>query len=281
MIKPMPAYFVVRIPRDKQKERKDKIGSIYLHPNYVYMTRNMQCGEIVSIGRDAQQIFPEAQVGQTLLFHHFVEGFNNDFLVDTDDDYGYFVVTACSHNGQNNQAYGVWTGKEIIPNQDYIFLSPVPPPEVPTTGQHLNHNLATSEGGIVVFQDWKDSKGSKMAKMAELKKEIEHLCKSKMTDQIKKVIEMKEAEAAAIRKEVFKQRFELYIVEAINPLFNMEVAKIFGTWVLVGEKVYMLNIACETIVEFNKKEFIVAKTQHMGMPLKWIQKQDTLKQFVS
>lgn len=275
MVKPMPPYFLVSIPKKDQKERKEKIGSIYLHPTYIFLTRNMQCGEIVAIGSQAAELLPDASVGDTLLFHHFVESLEKCQCVDSDDNFNYYVVTACYHNGQNNQTYGIWNGKNIIPHPDYIFLACETEDNATALDEFLHKKTAVNENGILQFNDWKITREDITRKMEKIKNEIESLAKTKMREDVAREINRKESEMNELSKLMHKKRYQLYSIFAINPSFNLAIANIYGCWLASGSKVYMLNIACETKIEFDRKEYIVAKSQHFGVPHSWVQRKFT------
>lgn len=247
------------------------IGSIYLHPNFVYMTRGMQCGQIVAIGEIAGQTLPEARIGDTLLIHHFVESTEKQFCIYSDQYFHYYVVTCMSHNGQNNQTYAIYNGSKIIPHPDYIFLDCKQPQESNLNpDEYLAQQLKAQASGIFTFKEWTIDREGITKKIQSIKSQIDQLTKSRMTPEIKEVIEGYEAEMNRLSKMMTKQRFELYTVIAGSPRFFDIVREQYDTPVGNGDKIYMLNIACETKMEFNKREFIVAKTQHFGAPYNWV-----------
>lgn len=273
MIKPMPPYFLVRVPRQEQINRKNKIGSIFLHPGFVYLTRGMQCGEIVSIGAKAHDMLPEAQIGHMLLFHHFVEAPDKCQCVAVDPHYFYYVVTAMSHNGQQNQTYGVWDGAKIIPHYDYLFLAvPAPPNSSIPLEQQVDANLQKNQSGLFLFKEWSINREELRLRMEELKKQIESLSKSlsnpnrnpHMNDQVMRQMKILEEEMNEISRKLYAKKYQRFTLVAAHPDFIDYVYECFGTVLTPGNKLYMLNIACETKMEFNGQEYIVAKSQHFG-----------------
>lgn len=272
----MPAYFLISIPRKEQHERRSRIGSIFLHPNFVYMTRGMQCGKIESIGSIAAEVMPEARLGDTLLVHHFVESYEKSFCVAADPDFYYYVVTCMSHNGQNNQTYAVFDGKRILPHPDYIFLETKKSAITPAgVDEYLDTQLQKKESGLLTFKNWTIDKEELVKQMSEIKAQIDSLTKPgmRMTDQVAKVIKEKEAEMDAISKMLNKKRYDLYQIAEISPTFKAQVEEEFHCDIWPGDWIYMLNIACETKMEFNGTEYIVAKTQHFGAPQIWVKRQ--------
>jgi co-chaperonin GroES (HSP10) len=275
MVKPMPAFFLISIPRIQQTERKSKIGNLYLHPNFVYMTRGMQCGKIVSIGSKAAASMPQAKIGDTLLVHHFVESSEKQNCVASDDLYNYYVVTCMSHNGQNNQTYAVFDGKDIIPHPDYIFLECTKAaPRSETPEDYLDNNLKKTSSGLFLFKQWTIDREGIVERIKELKEQIGSLTKPgmNMTADVAKAVKQREEEMDRLSAQLNKKRIERFIVAAINPDFSDDILQQWDCRVSAGDMVYMLNIACETKMEFNGKEYIVAKSMHFSAPASWVHK---------
>lgn len=273
MVKPMPAFFLISILRKEQTERRSKIGSIYLHPNFVYMTRGMQCGRIVAIGRKAADSMPNAKIGDTLLVHHFVESSEKQNCVASDGLYNYYVVTCMSHNGQNNQTYAVFDGKNIIPHPDYIFLECPPPATSAQNPQdYIDNNLQKSQTGLFLFKQWTVDREGIVERIKELKEQIGSLTKPgmRMTPEVAKAVKQREEEMDRLSSQLNKKRMELFTVAAINPDFADDIFQQWQCRVGAGDQVYMLNIACETKMEFAGKEYIVAKSMHFSAPAAWI-----------
>lgn len=295
MVKPMPAFFLVRIPRDLQVERQTKKGNMYLHPNYVYMTRGMQWGEIVDIGKLAHKQLPEAEPGQILLFHHFVESNEKQNGVYQDNKFNYYVVTAMYHNGQNNQTYGVYDGQRIIANYEYLFLDCEQPASSSLPmDQYLDQQLQKHPSGLFLFKDWRIDRDELRLRMEKLRGEIESLSKSKQSGStarnmwmmntpgaiakqvremaVDKAIREKEAEMDEISRVLNERKYELFSLVSANSHFLEQAGEVFGDPIAPGDLVYMLNIACETKIEFNGTEYIVAKSMHFAFPQAWVKK---------
>lgn len=274
----MPAYFLIRIPKNRQKERLEKMGNLYLHPNYVYLTRGMQYGQIVAIGEKAQMQLQEANCGDILLFHHFVESHEKSQCVDSDEIYNYYVVTALSHNGQNNQTYGIWQNDTIIPHPEYLFLEAEKPLDlIQTPDEYIEKALKATESGIFLFKEWRIDRAALTSQMEEIKAQIESLSKTKMTAPVIKAIEEKEAEMNRISKIINSKKYQLYNLVAAHSSFTDEVEACFNTTLLPGHPIYMLDIACQTKMEFNNTEYIVAKSVHFGIPQAWTKQFNTIQ----
>lgn len=266
MITPAKYYFLIRIRREEESQRKEKIGNIILAPSQVFMTRNTQCGEIVAIGELAQKHFPEARIGHTLLVHHFVQGQNEtdareDHLVDQDGEYNYYVVSAYSFHRKNNETYAVWDGEKIIPNKDYIFLEPEMVVDPKSPDEYIEAALKKTDSGLLVFENWKDSRETQTEKIKSLKTEIDALCKSGThKPHVQKAIEQKEAEIKTLSANLNKRCYEPYTIAAFNPSlredFKMEICK--------GDEIWMSNISTQTEIEFNGSRYRVAKIDYIG-----------------
>lgn len=267
--RPHSPYFLIKISRKDKEKAKEKVGSIFVAPSQTFMQYNLQCGEIVDIGDGAAKYFPQAKIGHTLIIHHFCEA-NSDteateeHLVHWDDEYNYYVVTAYEYNGKNVEAYGVWDGEKIIPNKDYVFLKTIvpvhkdlPPDEI------INQQLKVSKHGLLVFENWTDSRESKEAKMAEVKNEVESLSKSGTNKRhIQQGIAEKEMDMNKMSAEINKQKYLPYTVAYAN--IDLRI----GRRVAEGDTLYMLNIACSTEIKFNNVNYIVTKTKFIGCLLR-------------
>lgn len=286
LYRPMPQYFFIKISKELQKERREKIGSLYLSPTHVYMTRECQAGEIIDIGEGAAQYFPQAKIGDILIIHHFVSGKTDPkkgafYLIDEDKDYNYYAVTGFSIPGEKNLCYGVWNGKDLIPNQDYIFLEIDKPEagveiEIDVQGRKvsLGNQFSVSKSGIIIPHERKQTREELTDKMKKNVERIKQLSNNqqRMTREVVEEIGKLESENNSISKEINAKRYEFFKILAINPEFNEEIDQMEGCEVFVGEQVAMLNIACLTTIEFDKKEFIVAETKYYGGAKKWFKK---------
>lgn len=229
-MKAISPNFIVRVPKDEQSKRREMDNGLYLHPNFVWMTRNMQCGEIVDISDEAKKEMPEAEKGDLLLLHHFVErsystkGDNKKFLIHEDDEYNYYNVCSKEWNGNNNQCYGVSKNGSIVPHQQYIFLEP---------------EIEDKEG-------WHQSKDEVYAKLETIKQNILNLAKNGMTDEKAREITKLEKQQLELNLSLQKKEYLPYKVATSN------------------EVVWVLNIAAQTKISFLDKEYIVAERKYVG-----------------
>jgi hypothetical protein len=269
-MKPQKAYFLVRVSRKAQKERKEKLESgIYLAPNYVFMTRCMQQGEIISIGEWAHREFPEARVGDTLIMHHFVEGRDSDFLVDSDEKYNYYLCCSLYYNGERPYSYGIYDGEKIIPHKEFIFLEAKDPPkERLPMEEMINAATKRAKRGLVLFREWTDSREEIEARMKKLEDENVQLggnLGNRRIDPEKKKdviahIKSNEQEIKKMSQQLNRHCYEPYLVAAANPVLD----EWFDTRVRPGDIMYCMNFMCKMVVEFQKKEYIIADKEAIG-----------------
>lgn len=263
--RPASPYFLVKISRKEQQNKKQKIGSIIIPETQRFMMYNAQAGEIVEIGHRAHEYFPEAKIGDVLLCHHFVESENEsesrlDHLVHQDEDYNYYVVAAFDYGRKGNETYGVWDGEKIIPNKDYIFLE-VPIKDDPKSpDEYINSALSKSSGGLLVFSNWSESRETKAEKMQRLKREIQELSKSgAQKPHIAEGIKVKEAELERLSLDINNKSYQKYTVAAFNPELTESLPEIE-----IGASIYILNIAAQTEIDFMGNKYIVTKANYIG-----------------
>lgn len=274
----MPPYFLVKIPKEAQRQRMEKIGILYYPPEYLYMKRGMQCGEIVLIGEDAKKFFPEAKVGDILICHHFIEGKSAGlrekfFLVHEDDDWGYYCVTAFCYNGDRNNTFGLYDGERIIPSRDYVFfeIDETPTSDFPEfmlkqEGMPLIITNMAFEGAgsdLVTPKARKKTRHEMIEKMEKNKAEIQKKARwiPITPEKVIPMIKQLEAENLSISKEINRFAYEPHILHS----FNDQLLKTVHPKLKKGDSVYVLNIATYMQVEFMGKEYIVSESKYVCM----------------
>lgn len=238
-MRPISPYIVIKVPKKDEIEMREKIGEIYIHPTFVWMTRNTQNGIIVNVSPEAKRIFPEAKEGHILLTHHFVQGSmleserTKRFLIHEDEEFNYYNVIAKECNGQNNQSYAIWDGINITPHKDYVFFEKEMPYQ--------------SEDNYMDAESITD-------KLSAIKAEIMSLTKTGLTQQVIQAIQSKESEQMRLSQNMHKKEYLQYKVAFSNPSQN----------ITQGSIVYALNIACNTEILFNGIEYRVVETRYIG-----------------
>lgn len=255
-LQPPPAYFLIKVNSTDQHTLRQKSGKWFNHPDHTFMQFEQQWGEIVSIGSIAHKVLPEANIGDTLIFHHFItgnestdEGETNFYLMD-EGGYRFYIVPATYifSTGDKNLVYGVWNGSEIIPHKDYIFLEP----EI-----ELSDTASVSETGLLTLDGWKESREAIGDKLKYMKRQVAELTKSNITDELTQGIEQKEREMNAISKRINQKEYCTFDVAHINHETKKQFLNEFT-------KVGMLNMGCHTKVFFQDKEYIVAQTTYLS-----------------
>lgn len=262
---PMPSYIMIKIERALQEKKKNKLGSIIIPETQRFLMYNMQGGEIVAIGSKAKEYFPELEIGHTLLCHHFVEdegeqSAREDHLIRQDETYNYYVVTCFDFHRKSNETYGIWDGEKIIPNKDYIFLELPTKQEPNTPDEYINSALKQTQGGILTFTNWTESRETKAEKMQRLKTEIQELSKSgAQKPHIAQGIKVKEQELEQLSLDINNKSYQQYTVAAFNPDLKNNFPHLE-----VGNSIYVLNIAAQTEIDFMGKKYIVTKINYIG-----------------
>lgn len=243
-------FFIIKIEKEIQKDTREKDGYFYTHSDHVFMQREVQHGEIVSIGEDAKELFPEAKEGHTLIFHHFVTGEDGEeskCLIYSDERYNYYSVTVKSHKGEKNLSYGVWDGEKIIPHKQYVFLNI----------SNVEIEIVKTELGILSIEGFTETKDELGLKMKEIKSSINELTKAKVSNEVSQEIVKRETEMNRISKRVNKKQILLYPVayvsDYIKSLFNQPFSQLG-----------FMNIACHTKVFFNNTEYIVSDIKYLS-----------------
>lgn len=265
--KPLNNYFIIKIAKDIQKERQEKIGSIYLHPYYVYMTRGCQAAEIVAIGEKAAEYFPEAKIGDVALLHHFSEGKKDNkgrpfYLITEDENSNYYGIKGVNSDGDRNMVFAIWDGTELIPNKDHVILEKEKEPESDLLEYSMPMML--SQGGLIIPKPRKKTRTELIAQMTVNKKKIFQLSTERLLQlkHVKEEIRKLEAENDQLSRQVNHRQYEPYKVLFFNPELSEALPLIEK-----GSYVYTLNIASQYIIEFMGIEYIVVSVDYIGLLL--------------
>jgi len=253
-LKPLPPYFIVKINIEKQKERKEKIGSLYVHYAHTHMQRNLQEGEIVAIGSKAATQFTEATIGDTLIIHHFVEGSETEKsnFIYSDGTFNYYNVTASEYNGHRNECYGKWEGEEIIPHPEFVFIEPEEKVKEITADEFIDKNTK-QVGSLLLFSNWTDTRESLEEKAAQITTEIKNQSQGKsMSDSTKMGLEEKQKEAEKITASLNKKEYKPYKVAFAHPYFTFKEKK----------NIYALSMAAQLELEVRGKNYIVMQAKY-------------------
>lgn len=248
----MPHYFIVKIDKEKQKERKEKIGSLYVHTSHTFMQRNQQNGEIIAIGEVANKKFPEAKIGDILLFHHFVEGAEKEKsnLIYSNETCNFYNVTASDFNGHRTEAYGIYVDGKIIPHPDFVFIEPEVKEKEISAKEFIEQNTK-QVGSLILFTNWEETREDKEAKAARLTQEIKDASKAKILSENAKVgLLEKQQEAEKVTASISKQQYVPYKIAWINKKTELK------------NKVYALSLAAQTELDFNDRIYLIVNSKY-------------------
>lgn len=281
---PLPPYFMIKMPKDIQKERMEKEGSLYFPTAFAYMKRGLQFGIIEKIGTGAHDYMPEAEVGDYLLVHHFIEGKKSDkgynhYLIDEDDDFNYYIVNAVELPGERGMVFGLSKGTTITPSKDYIFLDKklISSNEIRISGRGIFMPQETKK----TRNEWIEHCKNNLTRCRQLARNIpqnefeyntfmRNREKREMVEYSMTEIKKLETENITISKFLNKRKYELHTVAYINNDWNEAVERSFGEKINIGDSVYMLNIACNYEIELLNKTYIVADVKYFGGSLNYM-----------
>ena len=230
-------YILIKVPKEDETSMREMENGIWLHPSFVWMTRNTQCGIIEHISPDAQKELPHAKVGDMAIVHHFVQGSfaksdtQREFLVDEDENFNYYQVTAKEYNGQNNQCYGTYDGTNIYPHKDYVFI----------------------EKETEIKEGWYQTEEQILERLEKIKADIMELTKTKPNREIIERVHKLEYEQFQINEKLHKKEYLPYkiIASSIPSVKNNDV-------------VFMLNISTRTEIQFLGITYKVAESKYIG-----------------
>jgi co-chaperonin GroES (HSP10)/Skp family chaperone for outer membrane proteins len=243
-------YFLVKVPMLEEKTNRQMEGSLFLPPDTVFFTKNTQSGEIVGIGEGAAKKLQGVKVGDTLLFHHFIQGTmekgnNRSSFIFSEDGFNYYAVTAYSFKGKGCQAFGYFDGKSIVPNVDYVFLEGN---QIPKESDELKSDVLT----IPEIKKMSDRDIQK--RLRHIKAKIKNFTRSRLTDDAKREISQMDAEREKLTMFKHKKEYVAYKVAHTHPSQKIN-----------SKVVFALNLATNYTLSFKEKDYRVVEKKYIGM----------------
>lgn len=120
-------YILVRIDKAAQRQKREKVGDIYIAPNFAYMSHNLQYGEIMQIGEKAQKNYPDAKVGDIALFHHHIEGSYDDhapeYILDTLPNGDELRLIDCTNTDKAYRIFGFIKSTGLVAAPEHVFIN--------------------------------------------------------------------------------------------------------------------------------------------------------------
>lgn len=262
-IQVLPNRFLVRINKQEQhnfKYKYSKSSPIYIPLGNIFNSKNMECGEIVQIGKNVETLFEGCEVGHTLIFHHSIEDIGKEgkgYFVDEDETYNYYVCPFLF-------ARGYYDGSKITPTNEYIFLKNIS--ALPSKGERddiSGRDIQVSKGGIFTFSEWKDSPQDIAEKVEKIKQRVQSLTKSTRTPQIQTELENLDKESQRLNKEAQKKAYLPYRLAASNKIVDRN----FGFKLKEDDLLYCFNKECLYISNFQDKEYsyIICRNEGIGL----------------
>lgn len=146
-------YFLVQISKELMKQKRTLPGGIIVPDTDESGEHSLCYGTIVQIGKDANgneyanKNFPEAQVGDTIILHHWVETGHN--YGNPDDE---FIYVAVRDDGHDIKAVQKADGT-IIPHPEEVWCLPLEK-EVVT-----NEYVPFGASNVTIPSQWKVGQG--------------------------------------------------------------------------------------------------------------------------
>lgn len=239
--------YINSFSKDGREVRKKNVKlatrkfEVVMPPHQVDFQSNLQFGEIVSAGSIAKEQFPEAQVGDILIFHHGVEhkprtenepNYHDYHLIETDEGGDEYRVVNFT-----NELFGVLKLEEgiIIPYNKFVFC-------------HFNIKKASiqkSKSGLWLPDQWLLTSEEINQKLEKLKEDIASITSStvmkqrtnnknyKSQNEIKRAVDSINRERALLTKKMGQRQYVEVTVLFIHPDTNTEL----GTNIQAGDTI--------------------------------------------
>lgn len=224
------------VDRAKLSQKKVVLGErkfqIVLPQTIIDYQFNLQYGEIVEIGNIAKQEFPDAEIGDYLIFSHHVESkprpdgdrnWNDYHLVDVDDNGDEYRIVNFS-----TEMYGVIKMSDnvrIVPYKTFIFC----------TSQIRKSQWQVSSSGLWLPDHWEQSAEDLQRKIDELEDHIKEIKTSgimntidtdenyKRREEVNTMINMIRKEQREIGRKMNQKKLVELTAVFINPLTCKEI----------------------------------------------------------
>lgn len=268
-------YMFVRIDKKAQEQKRGMIGNtgLYRHIDHAYMQHNLQYGEITAIGEKAQEMFPDARIGDYAVFHHGIEGDPDlkaeERIIDTlpNGDEIRWIDASCNEKNRatHPNGYEIYAvikpgTMEFIPAEQHVFFE--------TRGRRLTNRPQTST--ILLDDNFLEDDSQLTKRVEELSNELKRLGATyeRTDDQVEKadiwrVINGITKESERITKYLHSDKIASVKVFAINSKTSRELGVKEGDTVLVIED-YLdgLDIMGMRLVRILKED-VIGKVVHL------------------
>lgn len=255
-----PNFFIIKVDKESQIKNKEGNNIIKRAATWTFGKGGMQHGEIVAIGKLANLVIPQAKIGGYLLFSWKVEYVSeeakkpNMALIHEDAEYNYYTVTISEFKRRDCDCYAYFDDEVFITHPSFVIVNPK---------EKEQEKLVKSEGGIIVYNEWKMSEGEIMQKIEHNKQHIyslsiSHASKLQTRESesypIKKYMQHLEKENAELSELLHgKEVVEEYSVAYCNPMHRFKT----------NDVVFCHNIFFLQPITINNKTFFIGKTDHV------------------
>lgn len=202
---------------------------IVLPPHIIDFQFNLQFGEVIEIGAIAKLQFPDAEVGDILIFHHAVEhkprpendiNYHDFHLVDTDENGDEYRLVNFAH-----ELFGVIKNDHIIPYKQFIFCR----------ADIKKASIQKTASGLWYPDGWEKTEEELQAKIDETKEHIAEIMsssvmKEKTTDknykkqeEIQAIVRVLNQERKALSKKMSQKKLVELTVLYISPITCEEI----------------------------------------------------------
>ena len=262
-MRPNKQFFIVELDLGEQEKRKELIPGtgIQIADTMTDLKFYLQSAPIIAIGEQAHEYFPEAQVGDILIFHHTVEHAEWRQLEKVGNKVK-LVVEGCA-----DDCFGIQklSDLSIIPSRDHVWCKPI------KDGLELNTVIETPEGTKTLSIIRVNDEDSLRARITTIQEHIEHI-ETTSTPNPHQVMLLKQ-EQAAITAELNKPMAQALKVAIINREASRKVFVEAGDTILMngyfGYNGYPLSVQGVTrkgnrlAYSGEKEDFILVRTDFL------------------
>lgn len=239
-------YFLVRIDKKAQDQKRSKLGSLYIPENFQDMVYNLQYGEVLDIGDRAAKKFPEVEIGDILIFHHHVEykprtdgdaTYSDHHLVEVLPNLDELRTVDIAH-----EVFGVLKSdtQTIIPYSKLVFCHEEFQPA----------SFQMNAAGIYIVEEWSTSVEGYTEQLDELQLQVQTLRSTaqfkinieenyKEIEVVNKLISELNKERARISKKMNEEKY----MELTLLYINKETSREWGIDMQPGDKIFAHSFA--------------------------------------
>lgn len=251
-----PNFFVVKINKELQLQNKEGNSIIKRAATYTFGKGGMQHGEIISIGKLAKLIIPQAKIGGFLLFSWKVEYVPqeskkpNMALIHEDEEYNYYTITISEFKRRDCDCYAYFDNEIFITHPSFVIIHPK---------EETAQEIIQRESGIYCYNNWRMTEDEIMYKINQNTQHIYSLSithasllqtRESESYPIKRYMQALEEENRRLSELIHgKEVVEEYTVAFCNPIHKFKK----------GDVVFGYNIFFLQPITINDKNYFIGK----------------------